>query len=88
METDESTVSHGRKIVLKETTFMTTVLMYHLGLELNRITEPKWPLFHECPQKMISLVLHSGVPKGGNRCMVTLKQFDLETILILPLHIK
>lgn len=73
METDESTVSHCREIVLKEPTFMITVLIYCLGWSKMESWSLKLSLFRECLLKMMTLVLYGGVPEEQKRCQVTLK---------------
>lgn len=73
METDESTASHWREIVLKEPTFMITVLIYRLGWSKMESWSLKLSLFRKCLLKMMTLVLYVGVPEELKRCQVTLK---------------
>lgn len=60
---------------VKKTTFVDTVLIYHLSWSKMQSQRPKCSLFHECPLKKITLVLYLGIPEGQNRCQVTLNQF-------------
>lgn len=62
---------------VKKTTFLATVLIYHLSWSKMQSQRPKCSLFHECPLKKITLVLYLGIPKGQKRCQVTLNQFYL-----------
>lgn len=75
MATDESAVSHGGGDCVKKTTFLASVLIYHLSWSKMQSPRPKCSLFHECLLKKITLVLYLGIPKGQNRCQVTLNQF-------------
>ena len=64
METDETTVSHCLEIVL-EAPVMAQVLIYHLGLNKNGITETKMIFASRAPSENDYLVLCWGSPGDG-----------------------
>lgn len=64
MATDENAVSHVGGIVLKIPHFLASVLIYHLSWNKMQSQRPKCSLFHECPLKKITFVLHLGIPEG------------------------
>ena len=64
METDETTVSHCLEIVL-EAPVMAQVLIYHLGLNKNGITETKMIFASRAPSENDYLVLCWGSQGDG-----------------------
>lgn len=65
--TDECSVSlggWGQGIVLKNSTFLATVLIYHLNCSKMQSQRHKCSLFHEGLLRKITLVLYLGIPEG------------------------